>query len=84
MKMLVEYVRDNKNKPIGVVVATGKNQIGWSEKHNKDKWDKHLGLEIAIGRAINGSDKTPMKKKVFRPYVEKMTNRANRYFKNKG
>jgi len=81
MKMLVEYVRNKNNQPVGVVVAVGKNQIGWSEKHNKDKWDKYLGLEIAIGRAMNGSVKYPMKEKVFRPYINKMYDRADRYFK---
>ena len=81
MKMLVEYVRNNKNQPIGVVVAVGKDQVGWSEKHSKDKWNKELGIKIAYGRAIVGSQKGPLKQKVFLPYLKKMYDRANRYFK---
>ena len=49
--MLVKYVRDNKRRPIGVVVATGKYKVGWSLCDKKDKWNKKVGVALAAGRA---------------------------------
>ena len=51
MSTLVQYVRNGKNHRIGVVVAVGKNQIGWSLCNKTDDFDKQRGLSIAIGRA---------------------------------
>ena len=50
--MLVKYVRDAKRKPVGVVVATGKYNVGWSLCSKEDKWNKKVGITMAVGRAI--------------------------------
>ncbi len=65
--MLVRYARDKNNQKIGVVVALGKGKIGWSSCYQgneqdwnappADKFNKELGLKIAIGRAEKGSRK---------------------------
>ena len=55
--MLVRYVKNEDNQKIGVVVALGKGQIGWSRCQGPDVFDKELGLKIAIGRAKKGSRK---------------------------
>ena len=65
--MLTRYVRDENNQKIGVVVAMGRGKIGWSACYQgdeedwdappADKFDKALGLKIAIGRAERGSRK---------------------------
>ena len=56
-KMLTKYVRDERGKRVGVVVATGKTNVGWSLCHRTDRWDRAKALTIAEGRAINGSSK---------------------------
>ena len=55
--MLTRYVRNDQNQKIGVVVALEKGKIGWSRCQEPDKFDKELGLLIAIGRAKKGSRK---------------------------
>ena len=60
--MIVQYVRNEKKQPIGVVVAKDKDKIGWSLWNNKkiyitnnfaicDKWDKNFGKNLAMKRA---------------------------------
>lgn len=51
------YIRNSKKQPIGIIIATTSNHpdhkyhIGWSKVHaKKDKFDKRIGLAIAIGR----------------------------------
>ena len=80
--MLIEYVRDKKRRPVGVVVATGKHQIGWSKCNRLDEWDRQKALMIAKNRANAG-----MERDVFAnaPYdimtaVEKMEDRALKYY----
>ncbi len=59
--MIVKYIRNNKRIPSGVVVVmrNDNNEIkfGWS-LHRKDDghFIKSRGLNIAIGRAKNGTD----------------------------
>jgi hypothetical protein len=55
-KMIVQYVRDLNRNPVGVVVAIGPDQVGWSVCHPKDRFDKVRGLNIAIGRAQAGKE----------------------------
>ena len=40
-----------KGRPIGVVVAIGSSIIGWSLCDKKDKFNKKVGLELALIRA---------------------------------
>lgn len=64
--MLIKYITKNKavrynpitgqaiypkSEKIGVVVAIGKNQIGWSLCDPCDTFDKVKGIEIAVLRA---------------------------------
>ena len=63
--MLIRYVRNDNHQKIGVVVAIGNGKIGWSSCYQGDDWDEQapeadkfdrvLGLRIALGRAIKGS-----------------------------
>lgn len=48
---IIQYVRGMDKRPIGVVVATGREEIGIALCNPKDDWNKELGLQIAIGRA---------------------------------
>lgn len=55
--MFIKYIREytgikgRKGRPFGVVVALSKTKLGWSLCHKKDRWNKKLGLRIAIQRA---------------------------------
>jgi len=51
--MLIRYIRDRKNRKVGVVVALDADRVGWSMCHTTagDKFDREKGLKIAIGRA---------------------------------
>ena len=80
--MIFEYIRDKKNRKIGVLVALDGGQIGWSKCNIKrDKFDKELGLRIATGRAEYGSFRADMPTDI-RIVVEKhFYDRSMRYFK---
>ena len=71
MRTIKEFIRDFNNKPYGCMVATVVNMngvevvsIGVSlcHKHDKNKWDKKLATEIAMGRAevVNAKMRLPM------------------------
>jgi len=80
-KQLIKYVRDKRGSRIGVLLAIGKDLIGWSKLHcGLDRWDREKGLDIAYGRAINGSNiELPT---IIKNEMEDFTYRAGRYFKN--
>lgn len=86
-KPLVKYTRDNKNHMNGVVVAIGKDQIGWSKCCKRDKFDKELALRIAFGRAHKcNCDGPPPLPPVFIPQsmlgeALQMLDRASRYYR---
>lgn len=51
------YIRDKKNQKRGIVLAAqnkGRVSIGYSICCKEDKWDKDLGISIALGRALAG------------------------------
>lgn len=53
--MLKQYIRDKKNNPIGILLATKKDNvihIGWSLCSKKDKFNKEKGMTIALGRMM--------------------------------
>ena len=60
-KFSIRYVKDSNNNRIGVVCAgplqNGVINIGWSTVHSNhnDKFDRELGINIAMGRALTGS-----------------------------
>lgn len=77
--MLIQYARNEKNEPVGAVVALDRNRIGWSLCHRKDHWDRKKALMIAENRAENGyHTKVPH---ILRPVMAKMEKRAKAYFK---
>jgi hypothetical protein len=50
-----EWVRVDKGKLIGVVVAIGKDKLGWSKCDDRDHFNKRVGKDIAVYRAIGGN-----------------------------
>ena len=54
--MIIKYIRDDTNRPIGVVVSLGDGSLGWSLCNPKDMWNKALGRKIALSRASSGID----------------------------
>ncbi len=90
--MLIQYVRDEFNNPIGAVVAQD-NKIGWSRCSPKDQFSKKLAILIAKGRMqkhpiivcdngaiiLNGTKDNIHHEVV--PYISIMAERAKRYYK---
>lgn len=76
--MLIEYVRQN-GRAVGVVVAVEKGATGWSKCCKRDVFNKERGLQIARGRALAGSNTKPPT--IIIPYLNKMQDRAMRYYK---
>lgn len=59
-KQVIQYIRDKKNNPKGVMVAFTEGEqiyIGWSLCSKYDKYDKHKGFDIAVGRAYKNVNK---------------------------
>lgn len=82
---LVKYIREENGQPRGVVVALGRDKVGWSVCNPRDQFDKQLGRKIAVGRALEGSG-TPIprvgrKRDYVRETLNEMHERAQRYFK---
>lgn len=51
-KLHVYYLRGSNNEPYGVIVAKRNGAIGTSVCHTPlDRFNKHRGVEIALGRA---------------------------------
>ena len=75
--MLVKYVRNKKKKKIGVLVATGRDQVGWSLCRKTEKFDSNKGIDIAMIRTK--SDEKPASS-ISKEY-DKMVERAERYYK---
>jgi hypothetical protein len=81
--MIYEYVRDRNGHPLGVVVALGKKEVGWSLCNKKDRFDRDFALKIASGRAMHSNIKRNKIPKKILPTLDKMEDRAKRYYKNK-
>lgn len=84
--MLVEYIKKN-GQLRGVVVAVPQDNsyaIGWSLCKKCDSFDKSFGLEIAKRRAQkHRATFNETLAHTVRPHVEKMRERASRYFKDR-
>lgn len=83
--MLVTYIRNKKNRVIGVVVAVYNSvkstyQIGWSLCKKCDTFNKGTALTIALGRAVAGGSATPLPQSIKGEY-QTMVDRSARYFK---
>lgn len=84
---LKQLVRDRDGQPRGMVVATvidGTVRLGWSHTNTKagDRFDKRKALTIALGRAENGWGPTTVVPVSTRKVLNKMAERAVRYYKN--
>ena len=84
--MLVKYIRNEHGHPTGVVVATGKDQLGYSLCHPRDTFDKQKALLIAQRRADGGARHVPFEEEgpraaTLRKHLHEMRERAARYFK---
>ena len=77
--VLIQYIRNNHGQPRGCVVATGRNQVGWSLCNKKDIFNKERALQIAMGRVKISRVVIPQ---VVQPYFVKMIGRSQRYFKD--
>ena len=78
---LVKYVKKGiHNKKVGVVVATGKYNIGYSLCNKLDKFNKERALEIATGRAKVHDFQGEVPDSIKDTFFE-MQDRASHYFK---
>lgn len=84
---VIQYIRNSKRVPYGVLVAIKDRKMrfssSWSLCNKKDRFNKKIALQIAIGRAINGGGsvaRQPMPHDIQRmlPAFEK---RCNKYYK---
>lgn len=81
---LIQFVRDNKGNPKGVVVASlidGNVRIGWSltNESSGDTFDKDMGMRIAIGRINVGSNAiVPI---AVNKIIQSLVGRSKKYFK---
>jgi hypothetical protein len=88
MNELIQYIRNNKNQRVGVVVATPttRNMCGWGAgwamcHKGKDKFDEKVGLSIARTRAIHGLPNKIVPPKIVMPVYTKICERGAKYFK---
>jgi hypothetical protein len=85
---LIRYIRDNHNRPYGVVVALkDENSVryGYSLQNKRDKWDRSTGLKIALARASSGNYKLPLSEKLSGKVIENfrfLSERAVKYYKS--
>ena len=85
-KMIHEYVRDIYDNKVGVFVAIGNCEdgytVGWSKANINagDDFDKEFGLKLAIQRANDEQDATELPDS-FLDFFRYFINRCDRYFK---
>lgn len=85
---LINYIRNKKGEPRGVVVAVkneGEVLYGYSLCNPSDKWDKKQGVKIAISRAMSDEYDLPKASntnKIIIEKIEHLSNRALKYFKD--
>jgi len=84
---VIQYVRNKKNVPHGVIVAIKSDDgfsIGYSLCNKKDRFNKRMALKIAIGRAELSSDPAILAMAMPHP-VKKMASafwaRCKKYYK---
>lgn len=79
--MIVQYIRDKKRNPRGVVVAVDKDQIGWSYCNKKDRFNKERGKQIATDRAFYGYGPNVNIPYDVIPVIDRVKERAKHYFR---
>jgi hypothetical protein len=86
-RMIVSYVRDEETRePIGVVVAFGKDIVGWSKRKGKGKWNANAGIIQAYVGAVRGDDidtipDTNKKFRAIRDAFAQMEERSREYYR---
>ncbi len=55
--MIIKYLRNKDNKPVGCVIVTDSAKVGWSLCCEKDTFTKKMAKTIALGRAEHGTHK---------------------------
>lgn len=85
---LIQYIRDKNKAPFGVVVAQQRDGVvyyGYSLRNKKDKWDREIGVKIALARANAPSyilPKTTKLQSVVLDALSGLSKRAAKYFKD--
>lgn len=85
-RMIHEYVRDIYDNKVGVFVAIGNCEegytIGWSKANINagDEFDKDFGLKLAIQRANDQEDATEIPDS-FMEFFKYFVDRCDRYYK---
>jgi hypothetical protein len=87
--MLINYLRDKSNNPVGVVVAIkdpdygNEIRLGWSQCHTPlDRFNREKGIEIAIGRArCDRQPKKPLPHDI-RYALVNLLQRAKKYYQD--
>lgn len=76
---------------IGVIVAVGPGQIGWSkvnktatEEHDPDQFDLNYGIQVALTRAANPEAIPGDVPEQFQKYLDIMAKDSMEYFSKKG
>lgn len=80
MKSICMYVREKKSgKRLGIVVAVGKDKVGWSKCAENDTFDKNVGISIAL-TGLEHPDLFPNRKTPpeFKFFINKMRDRSNK------
>ena len=86
--VLINYLRDEKKNPRGVIVAVRKDDevnYGYSLYNPVDKWDRELGIKKAIARANAEEYNLPEvdeRYEVVLDGIKRMEKRALKYFKD--
>jgi len=80
MNTLKVRLRNRKNEVVGVAIAVGRNQVGWSLCNKSDKYNQEKAEMIALRRACEGSNRAIPHS--INAQVVKMAERSQRYFKN--
>lgn len=84
--ILVSYLRDNKSNPRGVLVALKRQDgtigINYSFCRKSDRFQKEIGLKIAMGRAIVNNDNSFQycPHEVFKR-ISEFVKRSSKYYK---
>jgi len=87
---IFQYVRDKKNQKVGLVLAVKLDDyfmgVGWSRCCKRDRFNKDMAFRIARGRAAVGDfyDTSKNAPRDVKKIVDKMVDRADRYFFKNG
>ena len=83
--ILVSYIRDNKGIPHGVIVAlkreNGTVGINYSFCRKTDRFNKDIGIKIAMGRALNNNKNFVLCPHEIYKKMNFIFDRAEKYFR---